>query len=75
MLENSPHKDKILAILAVIYNNLSSQYRLVGKLDVEKQLKNALLSNYALIAEIFALKLFNRAVLSLASKGVLFTSA
>jgi hypothetical protein len=38
-----------MAILSVIYNNLSSQSRLIKKLHVEKELKNALMTNYYLI--------------------------
>lgn len=37
-------------------------------------LKTALLENYSLIEELFTLKVFNRAVCNLASKGVAFSS-
>ena len=75
LLENCSQKDSILAILAVIYSNLSNQGRLMKKLNVENELKNALLFNFSLIGEIFSLKLFNRAILNLAGKGIVFTSA
>ena len=38
-----------MAILSVIYSNISSQFRLIKKLNVEKELKNALMTNYYLI--------------------------
>jgi hypothetical protein len=48
-LEQASYKNQIMAILSVIYNNLSSQPRLIKKLNVEKELKNALMTNYYLI--------------------------
>lgn len=38
-------------------------------------LKTSLLENYSLIEELFTLKVFNRAIYNLASKGLVFTSA
>lgn len=37
-------------------------------------LKTALLENYALIEELFTLKVFNRAICNLATKGVKFST-
>jgi len=48
-LQSAPFKNQILAILSVVYNNLSLQGRLIKKLNVEKELKNALMTNYHLI--------------------------
>jgi len=63
-----------LAILAVIYENFSRQGRLVNKYDMTATLKTALLENYSLIEELFTLKVFNRAIVNLATKGVAFSS-
>jgi hypothetical protein len=70
LLEQSTFKSRIIAILAVIYSNLSKQSRLVKKLDVGKGLKCALLDIFSLIDESFSMKLFNQAILNLQSKGV-----
>ena len=37
-------------------------------------LKTSLLQNYSLVAELFTLKLFNRAICNLAAKGLVFTT-
>lgn len=37
-------------------------------------LKRSLLENYSLIEELFTLKVFNRAICNLATKGLLFTT-
>lgn len=63
-----------MAILAVIYENFSRQGRLVNKYDMTATLKTALLENYSLIEELFTLKVFNRAIVNLATKGVAFSS-
>ena len=49
LLLKSPKKKDILAILAVIYENLSRQGRLVNKYNITNDLKRALLQNYELI--------------------------
>lgn len=72
---NSPKKKDILAILAVIYENLSRQGRLVNKYSITSELKRALLQNYQLIEELFTLKVFNKAIANLVTKGVNFSVA
>jgi len=47
LLEKSPRRKDILAILSVIYENLSRQGRLVNKYGMN--LKTSLLENYSLI--------------------------
>lgn len=49
LLNKSAMKKQILAILAVIYENLSRQPKLVSKYAIEVHLKNAILGNYSLI--------------------------
>jgi hypothetical protein len=49
LLINSPKRKDILAILAVIYENLSKQGRLVNKYNITNDLKKALFQNYELI--------------------------
>jgi len=49
LLIKSPKRKDILAILAVIYENLSRQGRLVNKYNITNDLKRALLQNYELI--------------------------
>lgn len=49
LLQNSPIKKDILAILGVIYENLSRQPKLVSKYAIESNLKQAVLGNYKLI--------------------------
>jgi hypothetical protein len=49
LLLKSPKRKDILAILAVIYENLSRQGRLVNKYNITNDLKRALLQNYELI--------------------------
>lgn len=75
LLEKCNYCSKILAILAVIYQNLSNQGRLMKKLNVEAELKRALLGNFSLITELFTLKLFNRSILNINARGIPFTSA
>jgi len=49
LLIKSPKKKDILAILAVIYENLSRQGRLANKYNITNDLKRTLLQNYSLI--------------------------
>lgn len=49
LLIKSPKRKDILAILAVIYENLSRQGRLVNKYNITNDLKRAILQNYELI--------------------------
>jgi hypothetical protein len=74
LLEKSPKRRDILAILSVIYENFSRQGRLVNKYNLLATLKSSLLENYALIEELFTLKVFNRAICNLASKGLVFST-
>ena len=74
LLEKSARRKDVLAILSVIYENFSRQGRLVNKYKMLPTLKTALLENYSLIEELFTLKVFNRAICNLASKGLAFTS-
>jgi|JI6StandDraft_1071083.scaffolds.fasta_scaffold55994_2 hypothetical protein len=74
LLQGSSRRRDILAILAVIYENFSRQGRLVNKYTMTDTLKRALLENYALIEELFTLKVFNRAICNLATKGVSFAT-
>jgi hypothetical protein len=74
LLEKSTRRKDILAILSVIYENFSRQGRLVNKYNMIATLKTSLLENYALIEELFTMKVFNRAICNLASKGVVFTT-
>lgn len=75
LLIKSPKRKDILAILAVIYENLSRQGRLVNKYNITNDLKKALLNNYELIEELFTLKVFNKAIANLVTKGVSFSVA
>lgn len=74
LLQGSARCKDILAILGVIYENFSRQGRLVNKYSMTDILKRALLENYSLIEELFTLKVFNRAICNLATKGVSFTT-
>jgi hypothetical protein len=74
LLEKSSRKKDILAILSVIYENFSRQGRLVNKYNMINMLKCSLLENYYLIEELFTLKVFNRAICNLATKGLTFTT-
>ncbi len=49
LLEVSPYKNNILAILAVIYENLSTQMRLIKSFKMVNQFKITVLSNFSLI--------------------------
>ena len=75
LLEQSPFKNNILAILAVIYENFSRQPKLIRKYSMEDTLKNSVLTNYYLIEEIFTLKTFNKTIMNLVNKGIYFSSA
>lgn len=74
LLQNSTRRKDILAIIAVIYENFSRQGRLVNKYNMTDALKTALLENYSLIEELFTLKVFNRAICNLATKGLVFST-
>lgn len=74
LLQRSNKCRDILAILAVIYENFSRQGRLVNKYSMTGNLKTSLLENYSLIEELFTLKVFNRAICNLATKGVTFST-
>lgn len=74
LLQKSSRKRDILAILSVIYENFSRQGRLVNKYSMIGTLKTSLLENYSLIEELFTLKVFNRAICNLATKGLVFTT-
>lgn len=74
LLNQSTRKRDILAILSVIYENFSRQGRLVNKYALMPQLKTSLLENYSLIEELFTLKIFNKAICNLVTKGVQFSS-
>jgi hypothetical protein len=62
-------------VLAVLYENLSRQPKLVSKYAIEGHLKEAVLSNYRLIEEVFTLKTMNKTISNLANKGILFSVA
>ena len=70
----SPHRRDILAILAVIYENLTRQVKLLQKYTMMETLKTAILSSYSLIDELFTLKVYNKSIMNLVDKGVIFTS-
>ncbi len=74
LLQKSNRRKDILAIVAVIYENFSRQGRLVNKYNMIATLKTSLLENYSLIEELFTLKVFNRAICNLATKGLVFSS-
>lgn len=74
LLEKSSRRRDILAILSVIYENFSRQGRLVNKYSMIGSLKTSLLENYSLVEELFTLKMFNRAICNLATKGIVFTT-
>jgi hypothetical protein len=74
LLQKSSRRRDILAILSVIYENFSRQGRLVNKYSMIDTLKTSLLENYSLIEELFTLKVFNRAICNLATKGLAFTT-
>lgn len=75
LLHKSPMKKQILAILAVIYENLSRQPKLVTKYAIESNLKQAVLGNYSLIEEVSTLKIMNKTITNLTSKGIYFSVA
>ena len=58
----------------MIYENFSRQGRLVNKYNMMGMLKTSLLENYSLIQELFTLKVFNRAICNLATKGLVFST-
>lgn len=54
-----------MAILAVIYENLSSQSNLMKALKVNEKVKQAILEKYSLVEEIFSIRLLNKAIYNL----------
>ena len=73
LLEVSPYKNNILAILAVIYENLSLQMKMMRAFKMVNQFKLAILHNYSLIEELFSIQLFNKAIYNMAKNGEKFT--
>ena len=70
LLQCSPIKDNILAILSVIYENLSRQPKLVAKYSIQKELKQAVLGSYQLITEVYTLKVMDKAISNMINKGI-----
>jgi len=68
-------RNQILAIVAVIYENLSRQPKLISKYALEISLKQVVLGNYRLILEVSTLKTMNKTISNLASKGITFSLA
>ena len=54
-----------MAILAVIYENLSSQSNLMKALKVNEKVKQAILEKYSLVEEIFSIRFLNKAIYNL----------
>ena len=67
--------DQVIAILAVIYDHIASQSGLIKADKLSHRLKLTLLEQYSLINEVFAVKLFNRAIYSLMKVGETLTKA
>ena len=64
-----------MAILAVVYDHIASQSGLMKADKLSYRLKLTLLEQYSLINEVFAVKLFNRAIYSLMKAGETLTKA
>lgn len=62
-----------MAILAVIYENLSHQMRLIKTFKMANQFKSAVLDNYSLIEELFSIQLFNKTIYNMVKSGEKFT--
>lgn len=75
LLEKSPMRNQILAIVAVIYENLSRQPKLISKYSLETSLKQVVLGNYRLILEVSTLKTMNKTISNLTAKGITFSLA
>ena len=75
LLELSPYRKQILAVLGVIYDNASRQAKLLRKLNLVPQFKAAVLSNYHIVEESFSARLFNKSLYSLAMQGETLTEA
>lgn len=75
LLEVSPYKNNIIAILGVIYENLSLQMKMMKTFKMVTQFKLVILSNYSLIEELFSIQLFNKAIYNMAKNGEKFTEA
>ena len=69
LLEASPYRKQILAVLGVIYENASRQAKLLKKLDLVREFKTAVLSNYHIVEEGFSARLFNKSLYNLALQG------
>ena len=69
-------RGRLLAIVGVLYSNLSRQPLLLKELRAGKLLKEAILSNYCFIEEPFTGRLFNQTILRLQSQQLaMFTLA
>lgn len=75
LLEHSPIRDQILAVVAVIYENLARQPKLITKYSLQTSLKEVVLGNYRLVQEVSTLKIMNKAVSHLANKGITISLA
>lgn len=71
----SPYRKQILAVLGVIYENTSRQAKLLKKLDLVREFKAAVLSNYHIVEEGFSARLFNKSLYNLAVQGESLTEA
>lgn len=70
VLEQSPLKSHILAILSVIFENLSRQSKLVSKYGMQESLKKAVLEGYSLIEEVFTLKTMDKTISNMVNSGI-----
>ena len=61
-------RNKILAIIGVLYNNLSRQSALLRELKMGPRLKEKLLEGYISIEEGYTFKLFNQSIVHLQTK-------
>ena len=75
LLETSPYRKRILAVLGVIYENASRQAKLLKKLDMVHQFKASVLTNYHIVEESFSARLFNKSLYNLAVQGESLTEA
>lgn len=69
LLESSPYRKQILAVLGVIYESTSRQAKLLKKLELVREFKAAVLSNYHIVEEGFSARLFNKSLYNLAVQG------
>ena len=75
LLEASPYRKQILAVLGVIYENTSRQAKLLKKLELVREFKAVVLSNYHIVEESFSARLFNKSLYNLAVQGESLTEA